>query len=537
MMISIHKTAVKLSIMAALVLSIVSEYRAMAPQEEITSQPVRRTTAQIMQGEVAAPLKATPLTPPSIVPGIPAIGANFITAHYQETGQYGPSGESSMGSTQLLVASKGRIRSFLRDGRIDNVLNLSHDSFFSPVSAGGFTADPNVIYHPILKRWIILANALLKSSIVLAVSDSDPITPATVWTFYIVDTVSLFNTLPGFTSTAFFDYPTLGADANAIYCAANILDPKTPGVFLSAAAYVIPVSTLSSTGPATIYAWRNLAHLGPQNLTPFTFQPALNFDVAPTAGYFASINYADAAANSSSRFLVNTVTFGVGGVPTLSDPIQIPVQNYVATLAISALGTPLTHIIDPVAFFRLAPAHVRNNRLWLVNNIGVDNNGLSNPPYALPPVGTITRNGARFTQIDVTQLATPATAVVSQGTLFQASAANDIGERSFLTPSIMSNAHGAVIIAATTCAANERLNAAVAQLTQNNTAVGEPVLYTNSTFNYFATEDWEFNPFARWGDHTRISPDPSDPNAFWTIQQWCSDTNTWGLQAAQIFAH
>lgn len=523
--------------------SLVGEARAIDPTA-LSVTPVRRTSAQIMQGQVPAPLVPLSLTAPAAGRrGIPTIANHFTVADYQETGQYGPSGESSVGSTQVLVASKGRIRSFLKDGRIDNVLNLSHDSFFSPISLGGFTADPNVIFHPIWKQWIIFADAFLTSSLVLAISDTDPITPATVWSFYVVDTVSNLTSISGFSPATFFDYTTLGADAQAIYCGANILDYNNPAFFVTAAAYVIPRRSVQSTTSATIYAWRPLINLGPDgNLTPFTFQPALNFDAAPKAGYFASIDLEDATAGFASQFLVNMVTLNGSRAPTLSDSIAVPVLPYALPLTVSALGTPASHTISPVASFRLAPAHVRNNRLWLVNNIGVDNNGLSSLPALPPPGGAITRDAARFTQIDVTKLASaPSDSVVSQGTLFEQTGNNLLGEKSYLTPSIMSNENGDVLIAATVCAANKRLDAVVAQLIKNNTAVGLPVLYTASRSDYYATEDWEFRYtvggpiFARWGDHTRISPDPLNPKAFWTAQQWCSDTNTWALEVAQVY--
>lgn len=533
--------------------SLVNESRAMEPAV-LSVTPVRRSTAQIMQGQVPGPLTPLPLTPPaSGRRGMPTIANHFTVADYQETGQYGPSGESSVGSTQLLVASKGRIRSFLKDGRIDNVLNLSHDSFFSPISLGGFTADPNVIFHPIWNRWIIFADTILTPSLLLAVSDSDPITPATVWSFYVVDTLSNLTPISPFTPSTFFDYTTLGADAQAVYCAANILDYNNPTIFVSAAAYAIPKSSLQPTATtATVYAWRPLVNLGPNNLSPFTFQPALNFDEepqagyfpCPAAGYFPSIDLADATAGFGTKFLVNTVTFNDGGAPTLSDPFEVPVLPYALPLTVTALGTPATHTISPAASFRLAPAHVRDNRLWLVNNIGVDNIGVSSLPALPPPAGEITRDAARFTQIDVTKICTtPADAVVSQGTLFQKSATNVLGEKSYLTPSIMSNANGDVLIAATVCSATRYLDAVVAQLIKNNTAVGLPVIYTASMSDYYATEDWEFRYtttgpiYARWGDHTRVSPDPEDPSAFWTAQQWCSDTNTWALEVALAYPH
>lgn len=481
---------------------------------------IRRNSAQIMQGEVATPLSpAVIFTPAGGIPGTPSIGRHFTVANYQETGQYGPSAESSAGSTQILVASKGRVRSLLYDGRIDNVLDLSTDSFFSGITLGGFTADPNVIFNPLWKQWIVFDNSFLDSILVLAVSDGDPITSATVWSFYPVDIASN----PAFGSpSAYFDYTTLGADAQHVYCAVNVLDFNNPASF-SSAAYVIPKNTLSNNSPATIYAFRNLKNLGPNNLTPFTFQPALNFDTPAPIGYFPSISFADAQAGSSNTFLLQKVTYDAQGVPALSNPVQIPVENYVLPIAVRALGTPPNHIISPVASFRLAPAHIRNNRLWLVNNIGVNNTGASNNQ------AQVTRDAAR-----VTQIALPQETVVSQVTLFQPSNANNLGHRSFLTPSIMSNARGKVIVGATTCAANERLNAAVAQLINNNTAFGPVVVYTASTSNYYATEDWEFLPFARWGDHTRISPDPNNSSAFWSGQQWCSAENTWALEVAQI---
>ncbi len=496
----------------------------------LTPKVVQRTTRQIMQGTPAegAPTIRARGHVPQEIPGTPTIVDHFIVADYQETGQYGPSGESSVGSTQVLVASKGRIRSFNKNGSIDNVLNLAHDSFFSPISRGGFTADPNVIFHPQLKRWIIFGGAFLQSSLVLAISDSDPITPDTVWSFIIIDAVSN----KGFTESSFFDYSTLGADEQAIYCAANILDFNDPDFFISAAAYAIPFDSITCTD-ATVFAWRSLRDLGPEMLSPFTFQPALNFDGNPDTAFFPSIDFGDALEGFSSRFLMQTVTFN-GGTPTLSDPIEIPVLPYALPISVPALGTPATHEISPVASFRLAPVHIRDNSLWLVCNIGVNNQGMSEAPVAPPPEGTITRDAARFAQIDITKLGTPETAVVSEGTLFQATPTNELGARSFLTPAIMSNEQGDVIIGATTTAADERLNAAVAQLINNNTDVGAPVLYTESVSNYNATEDWEFNPFARWGDHTRVSPDPSDPTLFWTAQQWCSDENTWGLEVAKV---
>ena len=54
--------------------------------------------------------------------------------------------------------------------------------------------------------------------------------------------------------------------------------------------------------------------------------------------------------------------------------------------------------------------------------------------------------------------------------------------------------------------------------------------------NHFATEDWEFDPNSRWGDHTRLSLDPNDSVTFWPATMWCNATNTWATEIAQVVA-
>lgn len=477
-----------------------------------TSPPIRITTAALMQhvssqNGVSEIIKRAVEKPSSIIVN------QFTAADYSETGQYGPSADAGVGSTQVILGSKGRIRSFNKStGAIDTILNLAHDRFFSSVSQGNFTADPNIILDTTStpNKWLLFCNVL--DRILLAVSDGDPITTNTVWSFYVVDSTT---PNPGFNAVLpYFDYTTLGVDEKAIYCAANIYD-LTNENYLSSAAYVILKNSLTTT-PA-IYAFRNLINQTTYN-GPFTLQGAQNFDTTSTKGYFISENYANVFANNSQELLLNTVTF-VNSVPMLSAPQSIPVDPFVSPLYSPALGTP-TPLFDPGV--RLCPAHIRDDILRVVHEIGVDNTGTSTPST------TITRNGARFYAIDLTQ---SPPAVIEQGTVFQPSATNDINERFFIVPSIMSNKSGQVLIAATTCGTKEHLNMSITQII--NGIPQTPVFVTASTTNYFATEDWEFNPFARWGDHTRTSIDP-DNITFWPAGLWCSATNIWASQIAQV---
>lgn len=447
--------------------------------------------------------------------GVPQVLNHFTMANYQETGQYGPSADAGVGSTQIILGSKGRLRSFLKNGTLDNVLNISYDRFFSAVTQGGFAADPNIIFDPFSHRWFLACNGTFPS-LVLAMSSEDPVTPDTVWSFFIIDSV----TNSGFdTPLPYFDYCTLGMDQQAVYIGVNVYDASDPN-YLSSAVYAVLKSSLLNGGPATVFAFRNLVDQKTKN-GPFTPQPALNFDSGPQKGYFISVNLADVNAGAGRSLLLNTISFTASGA-TLSPAQQIPVTPFVSPLFAPALGTP-----EPLfdVGVRLCPAHIRNNILRVVHEIGVDNTGSSTPAI------NVTRNGARFYEIQLPQ-SPPKT--ITQGTIFQPSPTNDTNQRSFIVPSIMSNARGQILVGATTCGKRERLNASVTQIV--NGIPGPTVLYTNSTSNYFGTEDWEFDPNNRWGDHTRVSIDPTDNITFWPAQLWCSAQNTWASEIARVQA-
>ncbi len=474
--------------------------------------PIKITTAQIMaRAQQAAVSRKIEME--SAISTNPIVLSQFTSANYRQTGQYGPSSEAGKGTTQIMIGQKGRVMTFLPDGTPDNVLNVSHDHFFSSVSLGGFTADPNIIFDASSGRWFLFCDGA-SPFLLLAMSDGDPITANTVWSFFIIDSTT---PNPGFDAVLpNFDYTTLAVDTKAVYCAANVYNDTNPA-YLSSAAYVILKDSLIAGQTPVIFAFRNLVDQSTYT-GPFTLQGALNFDPNPTAGFFVSINLLDVLINSSQNLLINKATFTSTGV-TLSAPVPVPVTPYVGPLFASALGTP-EPLFDPGV--RLCPAHIRNGILRVVHEIGVDNTGVSTPATV------ITRNAANFYEISTETLK-----VLNQGRVFQPSPFNDVNQRCFLVPSIMSNALGQVIICATTCGKQERLNACVTQI--KNGVPGTPLLYTDSTSNYFATEDWEFDPNSRWGDHTRVSADPND-TTFWAASLWCNATNTWATQIAHIQA-
>ena len=61
--------------------------------------------------------------------------------------------------------------------------------------------------------------------------------------------------------------------------------------------------------------------------------------------------------------------------------------------------------------------------------------------------------------------------------------------------------------------------------------IGDPVLLTNSNTTYY----FELTSRGQaWGDYSDCSLDPCDKKTIWTIQQFCADTDVWGLQVAEV---
>lgn len=534
---------------------------------KLTSQVTKMTTAQIMQNNtIAMPaLKSAFKIKKGKAKGQQFIVKHFTAGDYFETGTYGPSSDGSVGSTQYLLGSKGRIRTFNKEtGNIDGVLNISPDRFFSTTSLSAFLADPNTIFDKFSNRWFLFyatngtalppvsaynANGILAPQIptraILAVSDGDPITPDTIWSFFVVDQ----STNQGFDIfEPLFDYTNLGIDENYVYCGLNVYNNlisdvsliQQPNVYkpkynyTSSAVYVIPKDSIIR-GKPKIFAFRNLVN----RLTgrgPFAPQPAQNFDPNPSHGFFISVDLLGTQyAGISHTLLIDRVNFTKNS-PTLTRNIQILVDAYADPVTVASLGNPnsiFTFGFDiQLLDARLSAAHIRNGKLWVTHQIGVNNKGesiLFEPGINSENSTTPTRNGARFYEIDITK---NIPIVITQGTLFQPSPENDQSARCYINPSIMTNKNGKVLLCTSVSSASEFINAAITQII--NGIPQKTILYTDSKTSYFGTEDWEFDPFQRWGDHSRIQIDPTDDTTFWINQLWCSNKNIWAQEVAKV---
>src|SRR5205823_11898664 len=60
--------------------------------------------------------------------------------------------------------------------------------------------------------------------------------------------------------------------------------------------------------------------------------------------------------------------------------------------------------------------------------------------------------------------------------------------------------------------------------------------YTTATAAYNPAGDTGSTQGRRWGDYSFTSVDPSDDMSMWTIQEYTSSTNNWGVQVVKRLA-
>lgn len=454
---------------------------------------------------------------------------SFTGATLFDTSAYPPDSMGAAGPSQFIVAVNGRIRSFNKQtGVADGVLNVNPDVFFqsvmTPPSANNFTSDPRIRYDRLSGRWMLIIidvpgqTGTNPNRIMLAVSDSGIITPATLWTFFQFqhDLVT-----PAGDTGKFADYPTLGIDANALYIGVNVFGTRGQGTFDNTTAFVVRKSSILGAGPIVVTAFRNLVSNNPNQGGPYTPQGVDNYDPNATEGYFIGVD-----SSFYGRLKIRRVS-NPGGTPSISGNINLDVPLTGNTINVPHLGNTggSAGNVDGLDY-RLIAAHIRNGKLWTAANLAVNNVGAPN--------GTDTRMGIRWYELgDLSGTPT----VLQSGTLYQPSASNTTDQRSYWMGSIMVSGQGHALMGFSAAGQNEYLNAGYAGRLKNDPpgTLRTPVLYTASSSAY-NPRDGNNNPIIRWGDYSYTSLDPNDDMTMWTIQEWCISPNIYAVQVVRVLA-
>ncbi|HEX2913163.1 MAG TPA: hypothetical protein VH186_20340 [Chloroflexia bacterium] len=498
------------------------------PAKTHPPKPLRRANRQNLKQNPNSPAVAeSPVTTNRIAthPYLPqTTGVEFTGATLADTGAYPPDTMGTVGPGQFIVAVNGRIRSFNKSsGAADGVLNTDTDVFFNSVMTppvnNNFTSDPKIRYDRLTQRWFVIIidvpgqSGTLPNRVLLAVSDAASngvITGSTVWTYYFFQG----------DSTNFFDYPTLGVDANALYIGGNVFSTST-GSFVNTTGFVVRKSSILSGGPIVVTAFPNLL-TSSTGLGPYTPQGVDNFDASTTVGYFIGVD------NSSFGLLQIRRISNPGGTPTISGNLTLPVASTYYPLTVPHLGNTggsngnLDALDD-----RLFMAVIRNGSLWTAHNIRVNSAG----------VGTSSgdRDGSRWYQISVPTASSPT--LVQSGTVFDSTSTNPLN---YWIPSIMVSGQGHVAMGFSAAGNNSYASAAtIGRLAGDSAGTMQmtPVIYEAGAAAYNPPGDTGASIGARrWGDYSYTSLDPDDDMTMWTIQEFTSSLNTYGVRAVKLIA-
>ena len=460
------------------------------------------------------------------------VALSFTGATLTDANAVPPDVMGAVGSTQFVVFVNGRIRSFNKNtGTADGILNLDPDVFFASIltppgaNQSTYTTDPNIRYDRLSGRWFLtVLDVTVRTStgrivkpnrILFAWSDGPVITNSTTWSFTYYQN-----------ATDFDDYPSLGIDADALYIGTDRF--TVSGSFSNTIAYVVNKASLYTTTPS-LTIFQNLIS---NNTGPIAPRGVDNDDPSNTGsnatGYFIGVD------NGTYETLILRRITNPGGTPSisaniiLSTPLTTSAPVLVPHLGNTGGNNGRLDALDD----RLYAAVLRNGSLWTAHNIGVNNSGTTTSPN---------RNGGRWYEIRNLS-STPA--VYQTGTLYDNSSPNTTAGRNYWIPSITVSGQGHAALGCSIAGTNERINAFTtgrlagdALGTLRDGPGGSSLTgYTNSTTAYNPSGDPGGASGKRWGDYSFTCVDPNDNMTMWTIQEFCSSANNWGVRAAKLLA-
>ena len=357
-------------------------------------------------------------------------------------------------------------------------------------SAGLEVSDPRVLFDPRSGRWFASGLDLRRSTfeenrLLLAVSKTS--NPLDGWNGLA------FDPDPG--SAFFSDFPTLGIDANGVYLGANFFDQA--GTLPSGRTVVsIPKADLLTNSPTV--ANRTAFGVLPAGVGNFTTQPAVNFaqsaspEILLSQGPFIHHNLKDTKINNAAgpgqATLGSTVNISA---PAFSNPTALHQPDSTATLS----------NID--------------------NRIGAAVYEVNGVLFAAHVTTVNSRSAIRWYRLDAAT-----DTLIESGLLADPTA-------DFSFPSIAANQNGAIVIGFNKSSATEFVSsyAVVGETLGGVTTFASPVLLKAGTANYHY---FPVNGFSRWGDFSSTNVDPTDPNVFWTNQEFVSAQDVWSTQITQI---
>jgi hypothetical protein len=347
-------------------------------------------------------------------------------------------------------------------------------------------SDTHVVYDPASKTWFASEITVANQGNSILVARSNSSDPTAGWKAVSIPTLS----------NRFADYDTLSVNGNSVVITTNNFTSSV-GSFSSVSAFNIPKSDLLQSTPVTT----NMTAFQGVSATTygFTLQGANDFTGASNGGKVSLL----AIARSGFSIKESTISGAGAAGATLSATAT--------TIAISSYSNnPRQHQPDATQTIDGG-----DSRLAAVTRVG-------NLDYVVHTVGLSGHDALQWAVINDTT-----GVLVQQGFISNPNYDYSYG-------SISANANGDVIIGFTRAgsAADGFLSAYAVEGTTTGGVLtfGTPFALQAGTSNYHVVPTPD-----RWGDYSETYADPTDPNSFWTIQEFATaSVNGQGRWATQI---
>jgi len=363
--------------------------------------------------------------------------------------------------------------------------------------SGVDVTDPRVIYDKQSGRWLACQvdyKPLAESSNRFLIAVSKTADPTAGWQGFA------FVADPA--TGQFADFPTFGLDADGVYLGADMF--KASGTFNGVMLVSIPKADLLAATP-TISRRTSFGTL-PVSGWGFTPQPVVKDETATGAESILAVESSgiDFAPHSLLKRAVIQNAAGPGA--TLSAATNI---STAATLVpLNPFQPNGTNTLDDGDLRFSATCYQAGEIIYAVQCVDV---GSTNSPLA----------ALRWYKI-----AAANNTVIQSGTISNSAV-------HYFFPSIAANTSGVVVIGFNGCGTNTFISSyAVAGETVNGTTTfGPPLLLKSGTASY---SDPDTSGISRWGDYSATTPDPNDPNHFWTIQNVATGPTRWATQITEL---
>jgi hypothetical protein len=448
------------------------------------------------------------------------IGQNFTASTYNLSSlAIPPDPNGAIGPVHFVEFINGSFTAFIKTNgqAVKQVTDLHFWSNAGVViSPDDVVTDPRIIYDPTVQRWFAsmvdasstaVDPTLNANDFLLAVSSSaDPTGP---WHGF------LFQTDP--TTGYFADFPTLGLDQYAVYLAGDFFhgsnSPAGPGLVAIPKADLLAATP--NIGNRTWFGVMDSSTRGE------VLQPAICFD-GSAAGRVLAVTDIGNDSDPHSNLVSFAVQNPVGPKALLTPPAVIPTGPWTVPDN-PDFGAPLLVVTQPDGTTNLMANDARFSAcVYAVNGV----------LYAVHSTEFGNRIAVRWYRVRA-----------ADNTLLESGTISDSNMDLFF-PSIAANPYGVVAIAYNGSGPGTPVScfAVLGQTSGGSTTFGTPLLLQTGATSYHGDDELLAEilgvpAFSRWGDYSAISPDPSDPNRFWTIQMYPSDSannDVWSTQVSEL---